>query len=747
MRIKSILLLISLFLVTLSAFPDRQTETRYSYDYNWKKEAARLGIPEQAILRLEQDKFIVLNRFYKQIFEPYTEPRTSYFITTDSVITAYNVLFEESMLLLEMAQHDKLKSLLQYIWSKLPQKSAQLKFDKTLVEEALRHAQIVLGVALKLLGEENLGVSEDIGKIIAEEVKLVEEGRFEKLPDWLAPPEEDFISINYSMFTPTGFYEGQPYLSQYYRAMKWLQKIPFRIKKDEEFLAALSIAFCLVEDSLNFYKREYLPYLQNIQHLLGERDDLDVCSIVSDCQNLDHKTDFNKIQKEFLEDWQENNFSEILDHIREDKPAAATPQIRFLSAFKTPDSLIFQKTTNYEYFPLRPFPSGLELCAALGSQQALEILTKNEKTSRLQEIITNSRSLFEGKSLYHKYFFCLSALLDDSEPDCPEFMKETKWEIKNWQTFLGGWAFIRQSLLLHAKFSYAIGGTSWIPPGFIEPEPEFFSRMADLIKESYEFFENASAFNFNFKSQLKSWVKTILSVYSEMYEKKKFKEEEQKEFLFTLPRQEREAYLEARNKFYYFDPFPPSYFHGDWNDPEDLFTHSLNKLQKIDTEMEGIEQPSVPPHNQKVILFWKKLERVCLKLEALAHKQLRRIPFSEEDHEFILSYGEQLGHIMFYNVNSYLNPRDDAPRIVDVTYNQYLEKYFKVGIGRPAALYVLYPTADGEVLCQGGVLSYYEFPWPQPLTNDAWRELLDSADSPHPPAWLKTILFIEKRKN
>jgi len=746
MKRKNILLFIVCLSSTGLLFPQQDSDSRYSYDYNWKQEAQRLGIPEQAIQRLEQEKFIVLDRFYKQIFEPYTEPDTSYFITTDTVLNAYNVLFEESMLLLEMSQYDKLKSLLQFVCYSLSSKSNELKFNRNLVEKGLRHAQVVIGVALKLLGERNLGVSKEIDKIIDEEVALFEDGKSEKLPDWLAPPEEDFISINYSIFTPVGFAD-KPYLNRYYQAVKWLQKIPFRITREIEFMAALIIAFCLEEDRHYNSERKYLHYLENIQYLLGERDDLDVCSIVSDCQNLDRKTDFKKIQNEFISDWKENKYSEILDQIREDKPMTSTPQIRFLSAFKTPDSLIFQKTTDYAYFPHRPFPTGLELCAALGSKQALDILTENEETSRLQEILTASRSLFEGNSLYHKYFFCLSALLDESAPDCPEFMKEDKWEIKNWQTFLGGWAFIRQSLILHAKECITYGGVCSIPPGFIEPEPEFFSRMAELIKESYEFFENASSNNFNFRSKLKLWIQTILSVYSKMFEQKKFKEEEQFEFLLTLPKQEREAFLEARDRFYYFDPFPPDYFQGDWDDPEDQFMFSFNRLRKINTEMNGIEQPSIPSHCWELILFWRKLENVCLKLEALAHKQLRKIPFSKEDHEFILSYGEQLGHIMFYGGNSYYDPIDDAPRIVDVTYNQYYDKYFKAGVGRPAALYVLYPTADGEVLCQGGVLSYYEFPWPQPLTNEAWRELLDSADSPPPPAWLKPILFIDKKQN
>ena len=77
-------------------------------------------------------------------------------------------------------------------------------------------------------------------------------------------------------------------------------------------------------------------------------------------------------------------------------------------------------------------------------------------------------------------------------------------------------------------------------------------------------------------------------------------------------------------------------------------------------------------------------------------------------------------------------PRDDAPRVVDVVYNPNLGEYLEVGVGRPRIMYVLYPTDQGEVLCRGAVLPYYEFRSPKRLDDGEWRALLRSDKAPRP---------------
>src|SRR5262249_48881483 len=94
---------------------------------------------------------------------------------------------------------------------------------------------------------------------------------------------------------------------------------------------------------------------------------------------------------------------------------------------------------------------------------------------------------------------------------------------------------------------------------------------------------------------------------------------------------------------------------------------------------------------------WEKLAGACRRLEVLAHKQLRRVRFSAEDNEFFTGYGATLAGIMLYGGNSYLTPRDDAPRVVDVYSNPGEGKHLLVGITRPRALWLLYPVGGVDV--------------------------------------------------
>ncbi|MFW6157739.1 MAG: DUF3160 domain-containing protein, partial [Planctomycetota bacterium] len=118
--------------------------------------------------------------------------------------------------------------------------------------------------------------------------------------------------------------------------------------------------------------------------------------------------------------------------------------------------------------------------------------------------------------------------------------------------------------------------------------------------------------------------------------------------------------------------------------------------------------------------LWRRLQTVCLKLEALAHKQLRGTALSDRDKAFIKGYGEAIAGIMLYGGNAYLTPKDDAPRIVDVFSNPEAGRVLEVGVGRPRALYVLYPVKGGDILCQGAVMPYYEFQNSARLADMEW---------------------------
>jgi len=71
----------------------------------------------------------------------------------------------------------------------------------------------------------------------------------------------------------------------------------------------------------------------------------------------------------------------------------------------------------------------------------------------------------------------------------PWFMRTPAWQDKSINTVLGSWAQQRHDTLLYAKPSGAeCGGDREIPPpppGYVEPEPEFYARLEWLVRNTW----------------------------------------------------------------------------------------------------------------------------------------------------------------------------------------------------------------------------------------------------------------------
>jgi len=67
------------------------------------------------------------------------------------------------------------------------------------------------------------------------------------------------------------------------------------------------------------------------------------------------------------------------------------------------------------------------------------------------------------------------------------------------------------------------------------------------------------------------------------------------------------------------------------------------------------------------------------------------------------------------------------------------------GVGRVFTIYVVAPIEGQLVVTKGGVFSHYEFTQPlsERLTDESWRELLDSGQAPPLEPW-KSALFVEQ---
>ncbi len=553
-------------------------------------------------------------------------------------------------------------------------------------------------------------------------------------PDWLGPPEPDLVVLDYSRYQVRGFYTRTDALTRYFRAVAWLQSIPFRVSHDDELLSILMLGRCIAPDGSESDQGRYeahCNFFRTYAEFLGVGDDWDVVTAVDAVVG---GLDFDLEAKRAELIAQAEDGPQINDQLRfvpDDPNVVAEPNFRIISAYRLPEAVLFQRTTDIRQFRGRAFPNGLEVCIALGSTFARDKLQDAEKAKVLATIDEN-QGLFAGTSLYFDYLRMVATLLDAPEPNAPDFMAAEPWQAKSCGTALAGWAQTRHTWILQAKLNVASLSTSRRPAGFVEPEPGFFRRMADLAARTQGLLEAAGAFDSSYFSLIDA-----LTDLADLLDQCATEEEFSRR-LAELPDDERLrlGHLRLMLRWPASDDLPE----------EEWTTAMADWLRRMAEDLgEGIVDPSLAGftwmYESDVAHLWSLLETTSRRLESIARTQLAGGDLDEDDDDFIKRYGGTLAAIMGYDGNySAEHPKDDAPRIADIYSNPEVEGNLHVGVGRARAIYVLYPWHGQDLLCQGGVMPYYEFVDSGRLTDDEWKARLDSDARPDVPAWLRPII-------
>ena len=134
----------------------------------------------------------------------------------------------------------------------------------------------------------------------------------------------------------------------------------------------------------------------------------------------------------------------------------------------------------------------------------------------------------------------------------------------------------------------------------------------------------------------------------------------------------------------------------------------------------------------------KWYENDLSRLIEIANKELTNQELSWDDWEFIKCFGD------------YLEPITEVGQagaktilVADVHTCGGEEMVMEEAVGKVDLILVACPQPDGSAfLAAGPVLSYYEFKHPMEdrLTDEKWRELLDSPNKPERPAWYQTLM-------
>jgi hypothetical protein len=629
-------------------------------------------------------------------------PDLPVFVTTDSVLHLFHVVFDCSLRMVEYQTfYPMISDVTQYAFTESLSDYNTIPHDDSVKYWAVRNATVYFAVAMSLISGENVTVPSDLAtdvdfylsEIYAQVPRFVEAG------EWQYPVgdtvEGATISLDFTQFTVRGHYVGIPRLEQYFRTMMWYGNFPICIPRNDE---SYSWSVSHINDAATVYARDILK--QNPQYfnewmllynvtsvLVGESDSINPLGLETALHNafgesaqyLDLVAAPGGLAT-FRDELDKPEYAQKIlgQALQAGDSLARYPLVfQFMGQRYVPDSFMFQMlcwdktgTTGHR----RVLPKGLDLFAVLGSERAYDLLQPDFSYvgfgNNLETLKSNFSNLTEDDwqhSSYMSWMYSLQSLIDiEYDTSYPAFMRTSAWQDEKLNTASGSWAQLRHDTLLYAKQTYIPTWVCSYPEAFVEPNPTFYSRMQQLSEKTIEALSilptNGTA--------------PIASYYSE--------------------------------------------------------TIVMDSLETI--------------------------KSVTQKLETISTKELAKQPLTSEETDFIkqIAYTTEgcggVNGMGWYvtTIQSIAQAANytqllDVPLIADVATfppgDIIPPQILHVGVGYVNALVVLYPMPNGTLVAAvGPVFSYYEFPLigTKRLNDDEWKTMLTWDNrSEYMPAWVK----------
>jgi hypothetical protein len=464
---------------------------------------------------------------FEDLYYYYWENDLPVFITTDTILNTFHLLFDQ---FLQEAENRTLRPLLSEMTSELLEKSVELH-DETghsSLRESLKEIVVFFGVASRLLE-----TGDDIPAYAISEVN----DYAKKIID--AEVVEQYPGQDYTQYKPRGHYAGRPFLEKYFRAMMWYGRRSLDMKKDADVLESCLVSLIVLSSEqaqVNWGKIYDIT-----AYLVGKSDSLNFFDILKamyvslgdwDINLLANPSNIDKVKEELKKDeyYRQRILSDVVYKPGDTEPIEFPKIFQFMGQRYVPDSEIMQNVM-YDRVPLaeggrRGLPSSLDVMAAMGSSRALANLKAELEKYEYEEQLMDAWASVETRSEEYweqsAYFGLLRSykeLISGEEGDeYPDFMRTEAWADEKLNSALGSWAELRHDTILYAKQPYSPGIICGTPDALVEPYPTFYARieklsimMRDIIVNNFdlddeyamryvEVFEEFAQINFNLTS-------------------------------------------------------------------------------------------------------------------------------------------------------------------------------------------------------------------------------------------------------
>lgn len=468
-------------------------------------------------LTAEQKEKLVSNGFVvtpgKQeqlfyIYEDNTYKKIPNFVTTDSVLQVYHIFYDYTLRSAEcMTLLPNVLTLNENMLTQL-QKEYDGITDPAVKAEAL--------ITLGYFGVAQLAFGGALPSDFPNEIKSLVDSEMELFnnADRREPSPLFGYEIDYSLFTPRGHYTRSEELEKYFKGMSWYGVVPFPFlnsdgteRDTQSALRSIIIttALCRLpeQDGGSLWENIY----STTAFFVGTSDDVTpyqiaeiIARVYGDTPDLNEIADPAKLdlfyeEIEKLPKPQINAKNSLA--LEEGKDIPSGLQLRFMGQRYIPDSEILQELSESIW---RPFPTGLDVFATLGSDRAADIIatvyrpTENwpEYTENFEHMKKKFADLPDStwrSNMYYAWLWTQNSLTGEYGSGYPMFMRNTAWQDKSLTTALGSWAEMRHDTILYAKGSAAeCGGFDEPPvvPAYVEPNPELYNRLLWLTAYSRE---------------------------------------------------------------------------------------------------------------------------------------------------------------------------------------------------------------------------------------------------------------------
>ncbi len=467
---------------------------------------------------LLENGFFVDARYYETEFFPlYESNRSDYvpnFITTDSMLHNYHLMF--AYLLRKVEERKligELKSLNKEMLAGALEQHEKVKGTEW--EEAAVNNVAFFAVGSKLL-DPSINLPQ-VGKSLAEqELTLIKEKKGISLSPLMA---SDYME-DYTQYIPRGHYEKSSELTRYFLSMMWYGRMSFVFEEEKHVRSAVLITL-LVDKNKDSWEKLYEP----INFFVGKSDDIgyyDFYNLIDNVYGsvgidrvLSEKDKFVSFKEEVKRfDPPKINSMPIFDETITPDKEEAIKSFRFMGQRYTIDADIFQRLIHREVSQ-RMLPKGLDIPAAMGSEDALKILEEKGETKygNYSNNMSKARNYLKAlpqnvwtQNLYFGWLYQLQPLLEEKGKGYPVFMQNDAWKRKELNTFLGSWSQLKHDTILYAKQVYAeMGG--YFPEeaddrGYVEPNPYVYARIASLLDMTIEGLESRGLLENNIKETI-----------------------------------------------------------------------------------------------------------------------------------------------------------------------------------------------------------------------------------------------------